>query len=368
MSVPISNQRPPFDTARWDELRQRFAAWAPSTFADGGFPTREMDALRTEGLLGVTLPGAPLDQRHGHTPAQLRLLKEVGQANLSVGRIYEGHVNALQLIGIYGTETQRTRWFADARAGHLFGVWNTQMADGISFHPDPDGRVKVTGSKSFCSGSVRVTRPLITGNLQGGWQMAVVPLDDHPVRVDESFWNPAGMRNSVSYKIDFTGITLEAADLLGGPNDYNRQPYFSGGAIRFAAVQLGGGAALLEATRDYLREVGRTEDPYQRTRVGQMAIYLESGHLWLERAGQLADQGGDPAHIVHYANMTRTAIAGYCEACLELAQRCVGARGLLHPHPLARLQADLTMYLRQPAPDAVLEAVGQYHLNDPAAH
>lgn len=370
MSAPISTPFPPLDADRLRELRDRFQQWAPATYADGGYPEREMQALRRAGLLAVTLPGEPLDQQRGHTAELLQLLKTVGQGNLSVGRIYEGHINALHLIAVYGTEHQRKRWYADARAGHLFGVWNTQMADGVQLHPDTDGSIRVTGSKSFCSGADHVTRPIITGVLQprSGWQMAVVPLDEQPVAVDPSFWDPAGMRNSVSYKIDFTGTLLTTEDLLGAPEDYNRQPYLSGGAIRFAAVQLGGAQAILDATRSYLREVGRTADPYQRTRVGQMAILLESGDLWLARAGQLTDQGGSPEAVVHYANMARTAIAGYCETCLELAQRCVGARGLLHPHPLARLQADLTMYLRQPAPDAVLEAVGQYHLDDPATH
>ncbi|THH40563.1 acyl-CoA dehydrogenase [Neolewinella litorea] len=376
MSVPISIQFPPVESDRLRALVDRFTTWAPSTYADGGFPEREMEELRRAGLLRITLPGEALDQERGHTAGVLRLLKEIGRGNLSVGRIYEGHLNALQLIKIYGTPEQRKRWYTDARAGHLFGVWNTQMADGVELHRKHDGGVRVAGSKSFCSGADRVTRPLITGVLRGdapedaGWQMAVLPLDEHRVKVDPTFWNPAGMRNSVSYKIDFSGIELGADDLLGGPEDYNRQPYLSGGAVRFAAVQLGGAAALLDATREYLRDLGRTEDPYQRTRVGQMAILVESGQLWLDRAGQLSDHSEDPAAVVHYANMVRTAIAGYCEQCLEMAQRSVGARGLLHPHPVARLHADLSMYLRQPAPDAALEAVGQYLLNGhgPAAH
>ena len=45
---------------------------------------------------------------------------------------------------------------------------------------------------------------------------------------------------------------------------------------------------------------------------------------------------------------------------MQLAERCVGARGLLHPQPFARLHADLTTYLRQPAPDIALAQVGQY--------
>ncbi|WP_116126542.1 acyl-CoA dehydrogenase family protein [Lewinella sp. IMCC34183] len=367
MTVPAPPTPARFAPHRVAALRDRLLAWGPSTFAHGGFPEREFDALRQEGLLAVTLPGGVLAPERNNTAGLLHLLREIGHGNLSVGRIYEGHVNALHLIGLYATPRQRERWFAEARDGHLFSVWNTEMSDGIQVHDAPGGRIRLQGSKSFCSGSTWVTRPLITGRRKtgdlSGWQMVVVPLDEHAPEVDTSFWSPVGMRNSASHKLDFTGIELPADDLLGQPDDYNRQPHFSGGAIRFAAVQLGGAAALLGATRDYLREQQRTTDPYQRTRVGQMAILVESGNLWLDRAGAVADGDGDPAATVHHANMVRTAIAGYCEECLALAQRCVGSRGLLPPHPLAGMVADLNMYLRQPAPDASLEAVGKTFLD-----
>ena len=37
-------------------------------------------------------------------------------------------------------------------------------------------------------------------------------------------------------------------------------------------------------------------------------------------------------------------------------------RGLLQPHPIERIGRDLTLYLRQPAPDAALANAGAYTL------
>lgn len=370
MPTVLSPRAPAFELSDFNHLRDRLAGWSASTAAGGDFPHREFTAIRDAGLLSITLPGAPLDQARAHTPQLLQLLQMVGYANLAVGRIYEGHINALKLIQLFGTAAQQGHYYADARAGHLFGVWNTQMNDGIHLHSDVDGTIVVSGSKSFCSGSVHVTRPIISGVLhdaggkEEGWQLAVVPLDRHELPVDKSFWQPLGMRNSVSYKIDFTGIRLAGDGLLGRPEDYNRQPYLSGGAIRFAAVQLGGAEFMLDATRDFLSQSGRTDNPYQLTRLGQMAIRIEAGRLWLQSAGRITDECRDAGEIVHYANMTRTAIADHCSEVLQLAESSVGARGMLEPHPFARLLTDLTMYLRQPAPDATLEAVGQYFCND----
>ena len=47
---------------------------------------------------------------------------------------------------------------------------------------------------------------------------------------------------------------------------------------------------------------------------------------------------------------------------VRLAERCVGARGLLEPLPFERLHRDLTHYLRQPAPDGALADVGRFVL------
>ena len=362
--------------SRMATLSTRMAAWGAATHAGGGFPHREIDALRKEGFFGVNIPGAVLAGGRANTAALLQLLKLVGYGNLSVGRIYEGHVNALELIRLYADQEQRERWFTEARAGHLFGVWNTEMHDGVHIydHSGDDAGAKLDGAKSFCSGSTFVTRPIITGVRFGedgaklGWQMLIPHLDELDVPVDKSFWKPLGMQNSVSHKIDFSSCTVRANQLLGRPDDYETQPHFSGGAIRFAAVHLGGAEALLDATRAFLRKVNRSDNGYQRTRVGQMAILVESGNQWLDRAGYVNDQADDTERIITMANMTRTAIADICTQCLQLAERCVGSRGLMHPGVLARLHTDLSMYLRQPAPDATLEQVGEYHLSNYASN
>lgn len=355
---------------RMSTLSDKFTEWGAATHATRDYPHREMNALRDEGFFGVTLNGSPLAGGQSNTPALLQLLKLVGRGNLSAGRIYEGHINALELIRLYGNEEQQNRYADEAKNGKLFGVWNTEMGDGIHLHQQTDGSVQMEGSKSFCSGSVQVKRPIVTGILHGaesakgrGWQMTIPELDRQTVPIDTSFWTPVGMQNSVSYKIDFTGLMLDQQQLLGCPDEYEIQPHFSGGAIRFAAVQLGAAEALLDATVRFLRKVNRTGNAYQRTRVGQMAILVESGNQWLQRAGEVNDQESDTDKVITMANMTRTAIAEICIECLQLAERCVGSRGLMHPGCIARIHTDLSMYLRQPAPDSTLEQVGEYYLN-----
>ena len=193
-----------------------------------------------------------------------------------------------------------------------------------------------------------------------------------PVPVlDRSFWQPLGMWATASFRADLTGLELTTDDIIGPPNAYYQQPAFSGGAIRFAAVQLGGVEAVFEETRNFLRGLGRTDDSYQRQRLGEMAILLESGRQWVRgaannaaRAEAATPKGAETT--VAYANMMRTAIEAICLDMLRLAERCLGARDLLRPQPLERLHRDLTHYLRQPAPDGALADVGRFVLDGKA--
>ena len=335
-----------------------------------GFPAHVFEKLRTGGWLTIVLPGRELDFQRGELGKQLDLLRIVGKGNLAAGRIYEGHINALYLIHLYGSEEQKAHLYKEAEEGHLFGVWNTEAADGLSYTTNNQQGLRASGCKTFCSGSLHVTRPIVPGSLLGvdgasvGWQMAILPLDQHQQhRVDASFWKPMGMQSSVSYKIDFTNITVDPVYVLGEPNQYQEQPYFSGGAVRFAAVQQGGAEAIFDATRSFLQKLNRTEDPYQQMRLGQMAIKIETGRNWLRQVEHVFNQSEANEQIIEYANATRSCIAEIGTNCIDLATQCVGARGLLHPEPFARLFSDLTMYLRQPAPDRVLASVGSYVLS-----
>ncbi|WP_255413984.1 acyl-CoA dehydrogenase family protein [Pleurocapsa sp. CCALA 161] len=357
------------------------AANASSLDKQGVFPAQEFQQIAAAGLLiaplSSRLGGLGLGFETGHTEELLMLLKQIGRANLVIGRIYEGHVNALQLIQTFGTPEQIEAYADDARQHKIFGVWNAEAQDGVNIIPQSNGKYRLEGSKTFCTGCGYVERPFVNGKLpDDSWQMCIVPMDEVETIVDPDWWQPAGMRATVSYKVDFSGVEVEQKSLLAQPGDYFRQPWLSAGVIRFAAVQLGGAEALFNASRQYLQKLDRCGHPHQQERLGKMAIAIESGNLWLKGAAELVDNyapvfGGYPddhqeqaAKLVAYANMVRTAIEQICIDTIQLSQRSIGTLGLLPPEPMERIIRDLSLYLRQPAFDAALTGVGKYVLTE----
>lgn len=357
---------------------RRISAEALSEAADtdstGSFPAETFVRLAKAGISGAVFPqkygGGGFGTEGATTFQLLNLLKILGYGNLVVGRIFEGHYNAAQLICAYGTESQQSRFSADAvRENHLFGVWNTEAGDGVKIFPIENGKFRLEGAKTFASGTGFVNRPIVTGRLPGGgWQMFVAPIDQMATRVDDSWWNPIGMQSSRSYRVDFTGAELTENEILGKPDDYYRQPFFGGGAIRFAAVQLGAAELLFDLTRRFLRELGRTEDPFQQMRLGEMAISVETGNLLMEKSAAIFDDylventDAQAEKVLIYAGMFRTAVEQICQDTIIAAERSIGSRGLLKPYHFERVIRDLKMYLRQAAPDATLAGIGKHVL------
>ena len=81
--------------------------------------------------------------------------------------------------------------------------------------------------------------------------MLVVPLEPDG-RADLTPWRAHGMRASATGTVAFDGIAVTDDEILGAWGDYHRQPIFSGGAWRFAAVQIGGIEAVFDACSVYL--------------------------------------------------------------------------------------------------------------------
>jgi alkylation response protein AidB-like acyl-CoA dehydrogenase len=112
------------------EVAEQAFARADDYDEDGAYPAADVAALHESGLLTAVLP---LKYRGaGLTGLSLsEILRSIGSGSLPLGRLFEGHVNALELVLRYGNHQRIDLVAAETRAGKLFGVWNTDDANGL---------------------------------------------------------------------------------------------------------------------------------------------------------------------------------------------------------------------------------------------
>lgn len=339
---------------------------------DGSFPSRDIQSLAAIGALKAPLPPGNGGLGLGTTPAGalplLDALRWIGHGSLPLGRLYEGHVNALALLVRFGTPAQVEAVARDADAGVLFGVWNTEGSDGLTLQETNSGW-RMQGRKTFASGAGFLGRPLVTAKTANGASLMVLPRLDQEtstgIRADLSDWHAHGMRASATGTYEFSGFAVTENDIIGRDGDYQREPNFSAGAWRFAAVQLGGIERLLDEARFHLRRAGRATDPHQLARIGQAAAAAETAKLWVTQAAELAEHDDgrrEPLRVTAYVNLARSVVERAGLDMLELVHRSVGLAGFLRTHPIERVSRDLATYLRQPAPDRALTAGATYVL------
>ncbi|VVT05217.1 acyl-CoA dehydrogenase family protein [Rhizobium sp. EC-SD404] len=328
-------------------LTKAIGAGSAECDAQGSFPDAAFEALREAGLIAQP----PVDSEA--TPELLKLLAAVGRGDLSTGRLYEGHVNAVILARQFARGAALNRADRLLSAGGMFGVWNTDAPQ----DPLMIEHGILSGKKNFASGVERLSHAIVTTGSMAERMMWLVPIEDLPV--DRSWWKPMGMRSSGSHVVDFTGLRVQDDWAIGSPGDYTREPWISAGAIRFVAVQVGGMHAVLDVTIDHLRRSSRSEDRLQQQRLAMMATAVETGYLWLDRVGREWGQTGFADAVIPSTAAARGAVESAAVLVLDLAEKSVGAAGMIAPHPLERLVRDLRTYLRQPNPDGAADILGK---------
>lgn len=310
------------------------------------------DLRRAIAARSALLPGLGDPADHAALLHLLRLLYETGRTDLPLGRLFEGHVDAVQIVLRYGTADQAERIVAAVTAGAALGVWNADPpGEALHLH---DGRL--SGGKSFASGAGLLSHALVSVDVAQGRQLLLLDLARTPPVIDRTVWRVTGMQRSETHVVRWQDGPVAADDLIGKPGDYVREPWFSGGALRFAAVQAGGIAALLDHSAAHLVAAGRADDPHQAGRLAALYGLAETaaGAIRTAAAGWFADE----AARLPVVAAARAAVYAAGGQAIELAAQAVGAQALFTAHPLAATMADLTMYLRQPAPDAQRMRVG----------
>jgi alkylation response protein AidB-like acyl-CoA dehydrogenase len=383
--------RPHLESAAFDvlpSLAETFAERADGYDRTATFPAQDFDDLFHAGLHAPTAPreygGLGLGPLHGATHALWLMTKQLAAADLSLARCWEGHTNSLVLIDALGSDAQKARWFAGVvDRGEKWVAWSgepkapkpgEQQRFGTTVQRKGNGWV-VNGTKVFATSAtgadwaILLVDPAGPGGARNAASrssvlMLACELADPSITVDGSWWDPIGMRATVSHLVRFDNTYIPDGQRIGEPGDYLRHEWQTVFIPHYAASFLGAAEAAYGYTLEYVLRQRKGTDPYVQQRVGEMAVAVETGQLWLRHVAGLWDAG----------NRREARIAGSRarhlmeHLALDTVNHCVracGARSLVKPSPVERIQRDLTFYVRHDNDDHILATIGRAALGEP---
>ncbi|MGB7418838.1 MAG: acyl-CoA dehydrogenase family protein [Erythrobacter sp.] len=324
-----------------------------------GNVSRDIEDLRREGWLTACLPcelgGEGWGCEANSTIAAFDALRNLGRANLSVARLFEGHMNAVKLVVLYGSGTARERLGAAVLNGALLGVWGADdRACPLSYGMETRSgqhRIKLSGAKMFASGLGLVSKAIVTAGGEDGERLLLVPVDEEE-RGDPATWNMGGMRATQSGRYDFTGLVLGSGASIGNAGDYFVEPHFEGGIWRYCAAHLGAAERLYDEMLGALTASDRAQDPHQQKRITDAAIAIETARLWLVRAAREIEACDADAHKAALALLAREVTHDACRKVITLSEAALGMAAHIAGSPVERIRRDLGLFLCQAAPDA----------------
>ena len=220
----------------------------------------------------------------------------------------------------------------EARAGKLFGVWNTDDANGLRLI-HRHGRSWLEGRKILASGAGHIERPLVTATDENGRRMIVLPNWARPIapmsRVGRrTACAPPRPAPSISPALKSSPWRSWAERAttnanLGFPWARGALPQCIWAAWRGYSIFFGGICGDRSG-----------QDPHQAARLGRAAMAVETARLWVAQAASTAEASlgaRAPEQLVAYVNLARLAVEAAALELMQLAQRSVGLQAFMRP-------------------------------------
>lgn len=334
-----------------------------------GFPQEPFELLGRAGALALPVP-EPISGagRRATFAEEWSVLRSVARADGSVGRIYDGHLNAVERISVAAPEPVRARELAAVARGELLlGVWGADPvpAEGTPARLAGTGEDTVLeGVKTFCSGAGGVDRALVlargpAGSPPGPPHLAYVELGGAPDRheIDRGWYRSSGMRASESHRVVFHEAPVLA--VLGGPGEISREPYFGRDAVRTAVTWAGIADRAVSSALATLADKGRGEpDDLVSLAAGRMLAAQGTIDRWLEYAAGVADEKPETP-FAGISIRLRAAVAGACRTILDEAASACGSRPFAIADSLDRARRDLELFLLQHRLEPLLARAGR---------
>jgi alkylation response protein AidB-like acyl-CoA dehydrogenase len=320
----------------------------------------DIEILKTHGWLGACAPmeagGLGLSYQGASLNLALDFLFRLGGANLSLGRLFEGHANACKLVHMLATKDQADLVWEKVRAGGILGVWGADGQNPVAVNlnaPTPS----LSGEKAFCSGLGIVTLAIVSAASAGGLQLLLIDVTETE-RGDPSHWQLSGMQATQSGTYNFDTMAPEKLILLGPPDAYYGEPHFFGGQWRYLALHAGCVAEMAQTINLHLNSLNRPATDSEAMRMARLVGLSQQSMMWATHVANQTEVLANPEAGLQ-AIIGREMVECSCVEAVTLAERIIGTQAFKYGHRLERLCRDLRTYLRQAALDQRLIHAGQ---------
>jgi alkylation response protein AidB-like acyl-CoA dehydrogenase len=327
------------------------------------FPDEAFDRLRDADALGFNAwPGS----RRPPAESELALVRRVAGADGSVGRIFDGHLNAVERLAVHGPDPLRERELAAVAEGRLLaGVWGGSPVEDegepASVVATAAGEV-LRGVKTFCSGAGGLHRAAVLARDPQADAPVLVwvdTTDEQRVIVDPDWYRGSGLVASVSHRVVFDDAPVLAR--LGAPGAIGQQPWFARDALRTAASWAGMADTAVQTALDTLARRPRPGE-LESLAAGRILAEAATIDAWLTVAASAMDLPTD--ELAGVALHGRVAIASACRTLLDEAARACGSRPFARGTDLDRARRDLELFLLQHRLDPLLARAGATALGE----
>lgn len=307
------------------------------------------------------------------------MTKELAKADLSLARCWEGHTNSLVLLEGMADEEQKARWFEGVvRRGEKWVAWSGEPqarapVEKVKFGTTVErveGGYLVRGNKVFATSATgaRWAILLVSTEGPGGIRHSTAPpdsqllmacdLSDPSVTKDASWWNPIGMRATVSHLVKFDRTFIPDSDLIGYPGQYLKEGWQTCFIPHYASAFTGAAEAAYDFALEYITSQDKGADPYVQQHLAKMSVNVETAHLWLRHVARMWEKGRyDEARLA--GSRARHVVEHLALETVEHCIRACGARCLNRPSSLERVYRDLSFYVRHDNDDQILATIGK---------
>lgn len=306
-----------------ERLAEQFAITAPERDTLGGTPKAERDALRSSGLLALSIP-----TEYGGLGASWRetmdVIRVLSRADSSIGHVFAFQHLMLATVRLFSRPDQWGAWFEQTARHNWFWGNALNPLDRRTASRRLDGWYEFSGKKSFCSGAFDSEMLIVSAYEQEEARkliIAAIPTARSGVNVIQD-WDNFGQRQTDSGSVNFERVRIEEQEVLADPGPLSTpfaclRPLIAQLILTniYAGIAEGAYADArkysLNEARPWHRSLAERfeDDPYVLHHYGEFWASLDAVRVMAERAADMLDAGWQKGELLTEVERGEIALA-----------------------------------------------------------